>query len=56
MGVLVGEDEMVERQGALADLGWHPPTVPCTALPSNGDEELLDGSCMADRLVLQLVR
>ena len=31
-------------------------TVPCTTLPSNGDEELLDGGCMACKSVLQLVR
>jgi hypothetical protein len=28
------------------DLGGRWPTVPCTALPSNGDGWLLDGGCM----------
>jgi len=34
----------------------HRPTIPCTSLPSNGDEELLDGGCMEGKSVLQLVR
>ena len=49
MGVLVGKDEVVERQGALVDRPLH-------RLPSNGDEELLDGGCMTGKSVPWLVR
>ena len=51
MGVLVGEDEAVEGQGGIGRPRGRRPTVPCTALPSNG----VEGHCIALLVGLVLV-
>ena len=50
MGVLVGEDEVVKRRWGIGQHWGRRSTVPI-ALPSIGDEKLLDGGCMAGRSV-----
>ena len=56
MGVLVGEDEVVERWWGVGRLWPQSADRPFTASPSNGDGWPLDGRCMVGKLVSQLVR